>query len=74
MPKRDPILAAFGLRLRQQREAKGLTQERLAEKANLDQTYISGIERGLRNPGIKNVVRLARALGISAPQLLEGVD
>ncbi len=51
MPKRDPILAAFGLSLRRWRETKNLTQERLAERADLDQTYISGIERGLRNPG-----------------------
>ena len=42
-----------------------LTQEKLAERAGLDPTYISGIERGLRNPGIKNVARLARALGLS---------
>ena len=74
MPRRDPILARFGLRLRQCREAKGLTQERLAEKAGLDQTYISGIERGLRNPGIKNVVRLAEALGLRTASLLEGVE
>ena len=52
MPGRDPILARFGLRLRQCREAKGLTQERLGEKAGLDQTYISGIERGIEEPGI----------------------
>ena len=74
MPGRDPILARFGLRLRQCREAKSLTQERLAEKAGLDQTYISGIERGLRNPGIKNVVRLAKALGLHTTNLLEGVE
>ena len=74
MPGRDPVLARFGLRLRQCREAKGLTQERLAEKAGLDQTYISGIERGLRNPGIRNVVRLARALGLHTTSLLEGVE
>ena len=74
MPGRDPILARFGLRLRQCREARSLTQERLAEKAGLDQTYISGIERGLRNPGIKNVVRLAKALGLHTTNLLEGVE
>jgi transcriptional regulator with XRE-family HTH domain len=74
MSKRDPTLVAFGLSLRRWREAKSLTQERLAEKADLDQTYISGIERGLRNPGIKNVVRLARALGIPTAKLVEGVD
>lgn len=74
MSKRDPTLAALGLNLRRWRETKNLTQERLAEKADLDQTYISGIERGLRNPGIKNVVRLARALGIPTAKLVEGVD
>ena len=74
MPKRDPILASFGLSLRRWRENKSLTQECLAEKADLDQTYISGIERGVRNPGIKNVVRLAKALGIPTAQLVEGVD
>ena len=74
MPKRDPVLADFGLHLRQWREAKGLTQALLAKKANLDQTYISGIERGLRNPGIKNVARLAKGLGISTAKLVKGVD
>lgn len=74
MAKRDPLLAAFGLRVRQHREARGLTQEQLAEKADLDRTYISDIERGSRNPGIKNVIRIARALGIPTAKLLEGVD
>jgi len=74
MQKRDPILAAFGRRVRTQRDAKGLSQEQLAEKADLDRTYISDIERGARNPGIKNVVRLARALGIPTAKLVEGVD
>jgi transcriptional regulator with XRE-family HTH domain len=56
------------------RERKDLTQERLAEKAGLDPTYISSIERGLRNPGIKNVARLAKALGLSTAELCKGVD
>lgn len=74
MLKRDPVLIAFGRRLRSHREAKGFSQEVLAEKAELDRTYISDIERGTRNPGIKNVVRLARALGIPTAKLVEGVD
>ena len=74
MPKRNGILAALGLNVRQQREAKQLTQEKLAERAGLDPTYISGIERGLRNPGIKNVARLAKALGITTAELCKGVD
>ena len=74
MSKRDPTLAAFGLNVRRNREKKDLTQEGLGEKANLDQTYISGIERGLRNPGIKNVAKLAKALGLSTAELCEGVN
>ncbi len=74
MPKRDPVLAALGRNVRRHREAKSLTQEKLAEKAGLDPTYISGIERGLRNPGIKNVARLARALRLTTAELCQGVD
>jgi len=74
MPKRDPILAAFGRNVRKRREAKQLTQESLAEKADLDRTYISDIERGTRNPGVRNLVLLAKALGITSAKLMEGVD
>lgn len=74
MGKRDPLLAAFGRNLREYREAKALTQEALAEKADMDRTYVSDIERGVRNPGIKNVARLAGALGISSAKLVEGID
>ena len=74
MPKRDSVLDALGQNVRRRREARALTQEKLAEKAGLDPTYISGIERGLRNPGIKNVARLAKALGLSTAELCKGVD
>jgi len=43
-------------------------------RAGLDPTYISGIERGLRNPGIKNVARLAKALGLTTAELCKGVE
>ena len=74
MPKRNGILATLGLNVRRQREAKEITQEKLAEKAGLDPTYISGIERGLRNPGIQNVAKLAKALGLTTVELCQGVD
>lgn len=74
MPKRNGILSTLGLNVRRQREAKELTQENLAERAGLDPTYISGIERGLRNPGIKNVAKLAKALGLTTAELCKGVD
>jgi len=74
MRNRDPILSSFGASVRRHRESEGLTQLALAERADLDQTYISGIERGIRNPGIKNVVRIAKALEIPTAMLVEGVD
>jgi transcriptional regulator with XRE-family HTH domain len=74
MPKHDSVLAKLGLNVRKRREARELTQETLAERASLDPTYISGIERGLRNPGIKNVARLAKALGLTTAELCKGVD
>ncbi len=74
MSKPEPLLAALGQNARRRREARELTQEKLAEKAGLDPTYISGIERGLRNPGIKNVAKLAKALGFTTAELCKGVD
>jgi transcriptional regulator with XRE-family HTH domain len=74
MPKRDKVLSALGLNVRKNREAREFTQEKLSEKSGLDPTYISDIERGLRNPGIKNVAKLAKALGLSTSELCKGVD
>lgn len=74
MPKRNGILTRLGQNVRHGREARVLTQEKLAEKAGLDPTYISGIERGLRNPGIKNVAKLAKALGLTTAESCHGVD
>lgn len=62
MPKRDKTLAAFGRNVAKVRSERGLSQDKLAEQANLDRTYVSGIERGVRNPAIKVVIRLARGL------------
>jgi transcriptional regulator with XRE-family HTH domain len=53
----------FGKKIRQLRLAKSLTQESLAELARLHPTYIGGIERGERNVGFDNLLKIARALG-----------
>ena len=74
MSKPDPLLATLGQNVRRRRDDRGLTQEKLAEKSGLDSTYISDIERGRRNPGIKNVARLAKALGLTTAELCRGVD
>lgn len=69
---RHPSLNVLGRNLRRQREKREFTQEKLGELAELDPTYISGIERGTRNPGVKNIARLAKALGVSPAKLMEG--
>lgn len=74
MPKRDKALAAFGRNVSRLRNDAGLSQDKLAEKADLDRTYISGIERGIRNPGISVVIRIARGLGVSVDALCKGVS
>ncbi|HLX68730.1 MAG TPA: helix-turn-helix transcriptional regulator [Verrucomicrobiae bacterium] len=74
MPKRNSTLIQFGRNVGRLRNAAGLSQDKLAEKADLDRTYLSGIERGVRNPGIKIVIRLARALRVTVDQLCKGVD
>jgi transcriptional regulator with XRE-family HTH domain len=68
MAKRD-VLKSFGERVRGIRTLKGLSQEELARLASIDRTYIGGIERGERNAGIKNVWRIADALGVPAAEL-----
>lgn len=55
--------AAFGRVLRRHREAKGLTQQELAEAADLHLNYVSLLERGLRSPSLEVTIRLARGLG-----------
>jgi transcriptional regulator with XRE-family HTH domain len=62
-------LIEFGKRLRSIRSEKGLSQEELGLMAGLDRTYISGIERGVRNVGLINIFRIATALEISVQDL-----
>ena len=72
-PPRDRALAAFARNVLRAREAKGFSQDTLAERADLDRTYISGIERGVRNPSLLSMARVAKALGSSLSELCEGV-
>ena len=55
--------ARVGLNVQDLRRAKGLTQEDLAARAEIHQTYLSGVERGKRNPSLDVLERLAKALG-----------
>ena len=68
------VIEVFGKVLRVLREEKQLSQEKLAEYCELDRTYISMLERGLRQPTITTIFKLAKALNISPSQLIEKVE
>jgi len=74
MPTRNPILKRLGENVRAQRETKALSQEALAAEADLDRTYVGGIERGERNPTILSIHRIAKALETSIAALCHGID
>ena len=69
-PRLDPLLQALGVAVIAAREKAGISQEQVGFKADLDRTYVSGIERGLRNPTVKSLRRLADALGTRSSVLL----
>ena len=61
----------FGSNVRKVRQQKRLTQEDLAHEAELDLTYVGGIERGKRNPSLMVMGRIAKALSTPLVKLLE---
>ena len=63
------FLLQFGIHLRCLRTQAGLSQESLAETADLDRTYISLLERGLRNPTLECLDRLAKSLEVPINEL-----
>jgi transcriptional regulator with XRE-family HTH domain len=56
------IVRDLALRIRELRHAKGWSQEYLAEEAGIHRTYLGGIETARRNPSLRNLIRIARAL------------
>lgn len=58
------MIVALGKRIRQLRLLTRLSQEKFAAKAGLDRTYYAGIERGERNPSVKQLAKIAAALGV----------
>ena len=62
--------AKLGRNVRRLRHQRGLTQEQLAFEAEIDLTYVGGIERGRRNPSLMVMARIADALNVPLPKLL----
>ncbi len=70
MPAADPRIL-LGETVRELRLERKLSQEELAELANLHRNYVGGVERGERNVGLLNIVALARALRVKPGKLLD---
>ena len=67
------IRKRFGRRLRELRESRGWSQEEFADIAGLHRTYVSAVERGVRNPTLSVLERLAKALELSFSDMMEGM-
>lgn len=70
MVKVTAVSKKIGKNVRELRERKGITQEELALEAGLNRAYIGYIERGERNPSTETLVKIAKALKVSAKDLL----
>jgi transcriptional regulator with XRE-family HTH domain len=69
LPSESAVVKALGQRIRELRDAKGWSQERLAEAAYLDRSCLAGIERGLRNPSVRSLLKIANALKVQMRDL-----
>ena len=65
------ILNIFAMNVRKKRQELGLSQEKLAELANLHRTYIGMIERSEKNITLRNIQKIANALGVTPASLLK---
>jgi len=70
----EQISTVFGQVLREQRNTKGLSQEELALAADVDRTFVSQMERGIRQPTITTLMKLAEALGVQAAVLVARLE
>jgi transcriptional regulator with XRE-family HTH domain len=71
---RRSIEPLFGTVVRQHREARGLSQEELADQCDLHRTYISQLERGLKSPSLRSLVAIAEALQSRPSHLMREVE
>lgn len=71
-PAKHPALKRVGVRIRELRLHEGLSQEALADLAGIGRSYMSEIERGVRNCSTLHLLRLAHALGVRVGDLFPG--
>ena len=74
MPKDVGLERLFGRILRELRTERGLSQEELGFESDYHRTYISQLERGQKNPSLKAIFRLARALGVRPSEMIRRIE
>ena len=73
-PPPHPLSLALGRRVIDLRGRDGLTLDQLAKRAGMDRNYLWRIEEGRQNLSFRNVARLAKALGVTLSELVDGID
>lgn len=68
------INTQLGMRIRYLRKKKGLSQENLALDSGINKNYLSDLERGMRNPTVNILEKLAVTLGVSLSELFMGIQ
>lgn len=64
-----PVLVTLGEAIRSMRKARGISQEELAHRSQVDRAYMSSIERGIQNPGVMTIIRIAKGMDISVAEI-----
>jgi transcriptional regulator with XRE-family HTH domain len=70
----EQISQVFGQVLREQRTARGISQEELALSADVDRTFVSQMERGIRQPTLTTLLKLSRALDVQPSTLVARME
>lgn len=71
---RSSFHLAFGRAIREIRHELGISQEELALRADIQRSYLGGIERGERNPSLTNIVKIARTLKVAPSEILSRAE
>lgn len=69
-----PVLVALGEAIRSMRKARGISQEELAHRSQVDRAYMSSIERGIQNPGVMTIIRIAKGMDISVAEIFAAAN
>jgi len=74
MLSRDDINKAVGQAIKEERQKKNLSQEKMALLANIDRTYASALERGIKNPSIEVILKISKGLDCPSWEIVQRIE